>query len=127
VQSFRGTVSSVTKFTSLFIHDLFCVLNESLQPLPLHDHTDMRRFELEVDGHIAFTEYERTGKRIFLVHTEVPKELEGQGVGAALVEKEFQFIEAHGWKFIPYCPYVKTYLRRHPEWNRILDHGIRIQ
>lgn len=53
-------------------------MKESLQPLPLHDHTDMRRFELEVDGHIAFTEYERTGKRIFLVHTEVPKELEGK-------------------------------------------------
>ena len=127
MQPFRGTVSPANKFTTSFIRHLFFAMKESLQPLPLYDHTDMRRFELEVDGHIAFTEYERTGKRIFLVHTEVPKELEGQGVGAALVEKELQFIEAQGWKLIPYCPYVKTYLLRHPEWNRILDHGIRIK
>jgi len=102
-------------------------MKESLQPLVITDHKDMRRFELNVNGHIAFTEYEQNGKRIFLTHTEVPKELEGQGVGAALVEKELHYIEEHGWKLIPYCPYVQAYLKRHPEWNRILDHGIRVR
>jgi len=102
-------------------------MKESLQALPVTDHTEMSRFELKVDDHIAFTEYERNGNRIFLTHTEVPKELEGQGVGAALVEKELQYIEANHWKLVPYCPYVQAYLRRHPEWNRILDHGIKLR
>jgi len=101
-------------------------MKESLRQLSIRDHKDMRRFELEVEGHIAFTEYERTGNRIFLTHTEVPKELEGTGVGAALVEKTLQHIEANGWKLVPYCPYVQAYLRRHPEWQRILDHGIKV-
>ncbi len=87
----------------------------------------MRRFELEVKGHIAFTEYERNGNRIFLTHTEVPKELEGTGVGAVLVEKTLEYIEVKSWKLVPYCPYVQAYLRKHPEWTRILDHGIRIK
>ena len=102
-------------------------MKESLQALPVTDHTEMSRFELKVADHIAFTEYERNGNRIFLTHTEVPKELEGQGVGAALVEKELQYIEANHWKLVPYCPYVQAYLRRHPEWNRILDHGIKLR
>ena len=101
-------------------------MKESLENLPITDHKEMMRFELNVEGHIAFTEYERNGNRIFLIHTEVPKEIEGHGIAGALVEKILQHIEANGWKLVPYCPYVQSYLRRHPDWKRILDQGIRV-
>jgi predicted GNAT family acetyltransferase len=39
------------------------------------------RFELDVDGTIAFVTYRKSPGAITLVHTEVPPELGGRGVG----------------------------------------------
>ncbi len=46
---------------------------------------ERNRFETVVDGHTAFLDYELTDNRIVLIHTDVPDELEGQGVGTAIV------------------------------------------
>ena len=43
------------------------------------------RLELRVDGLLAELPYRRNGKRLVLIHTEVPEELEGHGLGGALV------------------------------------------
>ncbi len=41
------------------------------------DNTATHRFEMAVDGHIAFVAYRRDGTVISLDHAEVPRELEG--------------------------------------------------
>jgi predicted GNAT family acetyltransferase len=79
------------------------------------------RLELTVDGHVAFVQYETIKKTLVLIHTEVPKELEGKGVGKAIVEKTLEYAKANGFKIIPLCPFIKVYLKRHPEWNELLD------
>lgn len=77
---------------------------------------DKNRFELVVEDHIAFMDYIISKKNIiYLTHTEVPKSLEGQGVGSALVAKVFEFIKAKDLKVAPLCPFVAAYLKRHPE------------
>src|SRR6266478_613316 len=48
------------------------------------DNEDRRRFELEVEGHIAFVTWRKSPGAITLVHTEVPPELGGRGVGSKL-------------------------------------------
>lgn len=74
------------------------------------------RFELNIDGHIAFTDFIRAkGDKIFLTHTEVPKDLEGQGVGSALVSKVLDYIRSNNLKLAPLCPFVAAYIKRHPE------------
>ena len=92
---------------------------EKYQDIELNKGT--HRFEIIVDGFTSFIEYEESPNRIALLHTEVPKELEGHGVAAALVEKTFHYIEEHNLRLLPYCPYVASFLRRHPEWRRILE------
>ncbi|MFT3884439.1 MAG: GNAT family N-acetyltransferase [Flavobacteriales bacterium] len=99
---------------------------EALQALPLTDEPDDRQFVLQVGRYRARMEYEREGDRIFLTHVEVPAAIEGQGVASVLTEKVLHRIEAQGLKLVPYCPYVKTYLRRHTAWQRLLLKGVQI-
>ncbi len=44
------------------------------------------RYELAVEGHIAASYYDISGNVITFTHTEVPKELEGRGIGSKLVK-----------------------------------------
>jgi predicted GNAT family acetyltransferase len=88
--------------------------------LPLVNNTAIHNFELFVDGERAFIDYKQHGDTVFLMHTEVPHKIEGHGVAAALVEKTFNYLEENNRKIVPYCAYIKAFLKRHPEWNRLL-------
>ncbi|MBX2972870.1 MAG: N-acetyltransferase [Flavobacteriales bacterium] len=94
--------------------------------LPLIDEEDSRQFVMVVKGHRARMEYDRTPDRIFLTHLMVPPAIEEQDVAAALTEKVLGWVESKGMKVVPYCPYVRTYLRRHTAWQRLLVKGVQI-
>jgi len=94
--------------------------------LEIVDNELARQFETRVDGHLAKVEYMMGADRIFLTHTEVPSALEGKGIASALVERVLQIVDERKLKMVPLCPYVATYLRRHPEWKRLLAHGINV-
>lgn len=87
---------------------------------PLHVNKIEHRFEMEVEEQTAFIDYKQNGNKLYLVHTEVPPELEGKGVGSALVQKTLQYIEEHHFQVVPYCPFVQAFLERHHEWKRLL-------
>ena len=95
-------------------------MNPELQSLPLVDNTGAHRFELTVQHATAFMEYGDREEALALFHTEVPAQLEGQGVGSALVEKVLAEIERRQRLLIPLCPFVTSYLKRHPDWQRLV-------
>jgi uncharacterized protein len=74
------------------------------------------RFEIAVDGGTAFLEYHRGRDFLTLVHTEVPAELEGRGIGGKLAKAGLEFARAENLKVVPSCPFVAAYIRRHPEY-----------
>lgn len=80
----------------------------------------IHNFELIVDGYRAFIDYKQKGNKVWLIHTEVAPELKGKGVGEAIVEKTLTYLEQHDLKMVPLCVYIGMYLKRHPEWNRLL-------
>ena len=88
--------------------------------IPLNNNTAIHNFEIFVDGQRAFIDYKVHNGVYFLIHTEVPIDLEGHGVAAALVEKVFKYLEDNGFKMVPYCAYIKAYLKRHPGWDRLI-------
>ena len=94
---------------------------------PLFFNEVKKRFELEVDGHIAFIEYIiDKDKIIYLTHTEVPKALGGKGIGKAIVEKTLIYIKEKGYTLAPLCPFVAAFFKRNPEWQSVLAKGYKI-
>lgn len=74
------------------------------------------RYELDVDGHIAAAYYTLKDGVVTFTHTEVPKELEGRGIGSKLVKGALEQVRAQGLKIIPQCPFVNAYIGKHPEF-----------
>lgn len=74
------------------------------------------RFEMEVDGHVAFILYRLQGDVVELVHTEVPSELAGRGIGTKLVRAVLERLRDRGARIHPLCPFVHAYIARHPEY-----------
>jgi predicted GNAT family acetyltransferase len=91
-----------------------------LQDLELRDNKSEQALELWVDGKRSFIGYEIEGDKIYLMHTEVPEDQTGEGIAAELVEKSFNYLEANNLSVVPACSYVRTFLKRHPDWNRIV-------
>lgn len=80
------------------------------------DQPQHRRYELAIDGDVAFIDYRRTGDTIAMLHAEVPPHLGGRGVGTALVRGALRLARAQGLTVQPYCGFVAATMRRHPEW-----------
>lgn len=79
------------------------------------DNVPERRFELARDGHTAELVYRINGDRIVLIHTEVPEELSGQGVGGQLVAAAARRAARDGLTLVPLCPYARHWLETHPD------------
>ena len=84
------------------------------EPTVVNNSSDTR-FELDVDGHTAELGYRRNGNRLVLVHTEVPDELEGQGLGGKLVAAAVDYAAEHDLTVVPVCPFARSWLERHPD------------
>ena len=88
----------------------------------IRHNTHRHRFEMETDGKLSVVVYENVDdETLALTHTEVDPSLEGRGIGSELVEGVLQYIEQHNLKIVPLCPFVDVYLKRHPDWNRVVS------
>lgn len=86
----------------------------------VRDNPTHHRFELDADGETAFANYRRDGHVLTIHHTEVPKRLEGRGVGSKLVAGLLDIVRAQDLKVVPRCSFVKAYIKRHPEYADLL-------
>lgn len=82
----------------------------------VHDNAAKHRFELEAEGHLAATYYELAGNVITFVHTEVPPELGGKGIGSKLVRGALDQVRSRKLRVVAKCPFVKAYIEKHPEY-----------
>ncbi len=73
------------------------------------------RFEAIVGGNLALITYRLFPGRIVLDHTEVPALLEGKGLAAKLTRAALDFARAHHLRVVSLCPFISSYVRRHPE------------
>jgi len=81
------------------------------------------RFELAVGDATAFINFRvLTQGEVGFIHTEVPQELEGQGVGSALVDGALAIVREREWSVLPYCPFVHGWMKRNPEYAELVSY-----
>jgi hypothetical protein len=77
------------------------------------------RLVVRADGEVAELTYHRNGRRLALIHTEVPPELEGRGLGGGLVRAAIDRAARDGLTIVPLCPFARGWLERHPDVARL--------
>lgn len=75
-----------------------------------------KRFEITAEDATAELRYDEHPRYITLIHTEVPPVLEGRGYGAALARAALEYAREKHLRVVPRCPFVRSYLERHPEY-----------
>ena len=79
------------------------------------DNPAASRFEVRTADGLAELIYRQNGKRLVLVHTEVPEAMGGHGIGGLLVQTAVDEAAARGMTVVPLCPYARSWLERHPD------------
>lgn len=92
----------------------------SEQPEIAHNQ-ETERFELAQVPSAAYLDYHRDTGRLILTHTEVGDELEGKGVGSALVKEALAHADNENLTVVPECRFVAGWLDRHPDRAAELD------
>ncbi len=79
---------------------------------------DALRFEARgTDGTLlGVAEYQRMGNVVAFTHTEVLEEYTGRGIASKLVGEAMDLVRASGRQVVPFCPYVRSWLTRHPDY-----------
>jgi uncharacterized protein len=62
---------------------------------------------------LAELDYELRDDRLFLLHTEVPEQLEGQGLGGRLVRSALARARREQLTIVPWCPFARRWLKQH--------------
>jgi len=90
----------------------------SLDNVAVRDHEAAHRFEVWVGDDLAgFLKYRAVdGPLHAFDHTEVEPRYEGHGLAGRLVTEALDAARGRGWTVLPYCPYVRGFLGRHPEY-----------
>ncbi len=82
--------------------------------------SDSERYELEVDGHIAFASCSLEGRTIYINHVEAPVALRGTGAAGKLMQGMMEHIRQNNLKVVPVCSYAMAWIQRHAEYNDLL-------
>jgi len=82
----------------------------------VRDNKAQSRFEMDVEGAVAFANYRVAPSTVIITHTETPRALRGRGIASELVRGALQLVRADGLKVVAGCGFVAEYLRKHPEF-----------
>ena len=96
--------------------------------LTTSDNAELSRIDAHVDGAlVGFAAYEICDDGVYSFHhTEVFEGNEGRGLGQKLAAGVVDFARENDVKIAPTCPFLASYLRKHPEHQDLLDPGFEL-
>jgi predicted GNAT family acetyltransferase len=69
----------------------------------VRDNPALSRFELDLEGAVAFANYRRVPGTVIITHTETPRALRERGIASGLVHGALELIRADGNKVVAGC------------------------
>lgn len=78
------------------------------------------RYEVVIDGQRSLIQYQLRGDALVFLHTEVPPALEGRGIAGHMARFALEDARARNLGVVPLCPFVASYIRRHPEYQPLV-------
>lgn len=89
------------------------------------DDQEEHAYVIQVGGRrVGKAVYHMRGGRHFFVHTEIDPDMGGRGLGRQLASFALEDVKAKGGTVVPICPFFRSYIRRNPEWDALVDHEI---
>lgn len=81
---------------------------------------DRNCFLANVDGHDCLLEFSRDSAVIVMTSVRVPEAVGGRGIAGELTRHALDWTRSHGLKVDPACPYVRTWIQRHSDYQDLL-------
>jgi len=89
--------------------------------ISLENRPELGRYQLFVDGETAgYSAYEIHGTHVAFMHTQIEDRFAGEGLGAQRVARALDDVRERGGSVLPYCPFVRTFIARHPEYTGLV-------
>ncbi|MFV0127240.1 GNAT family N-acetyltransferase [Streptomyces sp. HMX112] len=95
------------------------------------DRPEKSRYEiLDDDGGdgtetAGFAEYHLSEGEIAFLHTEIDNRFTGQGLGGLLARGALDDARARELRVLPYCPFIRGWIGRHPEYTDLVPEARR--
>jgi uncharacterized protein len=81
------------------------------------DVPERERYEIHLDGELAgFTAYKARRGLIAFIHTEIEERFQHRGLADRLIEYALDDARERGLVVLPFCPFVQSFIQRHPEY-----------
>ncbi len=99
-----------------------------IEDVVIRDDPDEGAYLLEVGGERAGkAEYRVIDGRHVFTHTEVDSEYSGRGLATRLVTFALDDMRDRGKGVVPLCPLFGAFIKRHPEYEDLVDHEMTMQ
>src|SRR5438067_1897279 len=107
------TAFALLWYNRLLVEDITVVVRNSRGPMSIDvqhllvkNNAAQNRFEIQLGDTVGKIVYRKKGTVYIMVHTEVPKEFEGQGIANHLIHEALEQVKAEHGQVVPLCPFV---------------------
>ncbi|MFE0702207.1 GNAT family N-acetyltransferase [Streptomyces sp. NPDC058872] len=73
----------------------------------------------------GFAEYHLSEDEIAFIHTEIATRFAGQGLGGLLARSALDDARTRGLHVLPYCPFIRGWIGKHPEYTELVPEARR--
>jgi predicted GNAT family acetyltransferase len=92
----------------------------------VRDAPDAHRYEIrDGDRLLGIAAYKRDGAETRFIHTEVDPDAGESGLGSTLVRAALDDVRSKGGRVVPFCPFVRGWIERHPDYADLVADGYR--
>lgn len=82
---------------------------------------DLGRYEIYGDDRRAgYLKYRIQGDLMAIDHTEIDDRFEGEGLGGDIARHVLDEARAQGKGVLPFCPFIRSWIDRHPEYEDLI-------